>query len=636
MKMPLSKPRAVVAAIAAVLLLTLSVRAQHASVQIPSAERVAQIKSWLVAGPFGPGFPASDRARWTNAAEKLPVPELLAAAAQAARAPVPDAPDNLYLEYSRDGNRTHYQSAIGRRRGRLALFAWAEAVEGQGRFLPALAREMSAILDEKTWVLPAHDGHLTNFEGRTTEVDLGTAMTGWSLGIADYWHGSALPPALHARLEAELRRRVIDPYLALLHGAPRTPGWWWVTGTNNWNAVCHAGVVGTTLALDGPNAERAEILAAAERNVRAYTEHGLSDDGYCDEGIGYWDYGFGHLALLSEVMAGATRGNLRLISGRKLEAVARYPEHLEIIAGVYPSFSDGSADETPSDFVRALAEHQFDPTIGPPAAPVTVGMLRGGELYEAAYRALLPGSTPVPPAATPTSARFWFGDGQVLVSRANPDFGAAIKGANNGESHNHNDAGTFVVAHGHSAPIIDPGGEVYTARTFGPHRYDSKVLNSYGHPVPLVAGQLQGTGAKFAARVLATDFTAARDRIVLDLTHAYAVPSLVSLVREFSVVRTPAPAVVIFDRVTFKTPETFGTALITFGPWQQVAADVLEIGAGADAVQVQVSSEGGPIAISPEVIEEDLPSHKKPVRLGLNFAHPVKQASISIRITPVK
>jgi hypothetical protein len=583
---------------------------EDAAISVPPAERIAQIRDWLVPGAFGPGFPASDRIHWTKAAAKVPVRDLLAAAGREAQVPAPEAPDELYLEYSRDGNRTHYQNAIGRRRGRLALFAWAEGVEGEGRFLPALARELAAILDEKTWVLPAHDGQLTNFHGETTEVDLGTATTGWSVAVADYWHGAALPADLRARLRAELRRRVIDPYLALLHGAPRTPGWWWVTGTNNWNAVCHAGVVGVALALGGSADERAEILAAAELNVRAYTDQGLDDDGYCDEGIGYWDYGFGHLALLSEVAAGATGGHFRLISGAKLEAVARYPEHLEIIAGIYPSFSDGEADEKPSDFVRALAEHQFDPTIGPPATAVTVGNLASGELYDAAYRVFLPGATPVPPMRAPAGPRFWFPDGQVLVSRANPHFGAAIKGSHNGESHNHNDVGTFVVARGHAAPIVDPGGEVYTARTFSDHRYDSKVLNSYGHSVPVVAGQLQGSGKSFAARIVETSFTAARDRIVLDLAPAYDVPTLVSLVRDFSVVRTPKPGVVIEDAVAYRTPETFGMALITFGPWRRLAANVLEIGTREDAVKVEISAKGGAFVVVPEVIDENLPEHK--------------------------
>jgi len=83
--------------------------------------------------------------------------------------------------------------------------------------------------------------------------------------------------------------------------------------------------------------------------------------------------------------------------------------------------------------------------------------------------------------------------------------------------------GSFVVALGRSTPLVDPGAEVYTARTFSGRRYESKLLNSFGHPVPRIAGQLQRTGRKAAAGVLRTDWTDAADTLVLDLRSAYAV-----------------------------------------------------------------------------------------------------------------
>ena len=65
----------------------------------------------------------------------------------------------------------------------------------------------------------------------------------------------------------------------------------------------------------------------------------------------------------------------------------------------------------------------------------------------------------------------------------------------------------------------DPGSEVYTRRTFSSERYDSKILSSYGHPVPVVGGSLQRTGGKFAAKVYAAD----ADRVTLDLPVAWNV-----------------------------------------------------------------------------------------------------------------
>ena len=66
-----------------------------------------------------------------------------------------------------------------------------------------------------------------------------------------------------------------------------------------------------------------------------------------------------------------------------------------------------------------------------------------------------------------------------------------MKGGHNAEMHNHNDVGSYTVVIGDQPVLADPGTEIYTKRTFTEHRYDSPVLNSYGHPVPVIGGQLQ-------------------------------------------------------------------------------------------------------------------------------------------------
>jgi hypothetical protein len=65
--------------------------------------------------------------------------------------------------------------AIGESR-RLKPPAGARIIDGRGRYLAAVQREVDAILDEKAWTLPAHDANLVNFNGRVVEVDLGAAM----------------------------------------------------------------------------------------------------------------------------------------------------------------------------------------------------------------------------------------------------------------------------------------------------------------------------------------------------------------------------------------------------------------------------------------------------------------------------
>lgn len=605
-----------------------------AAVIVPTQQRIAEIRALLVDGPVGAGRPVGDRAAWNAEAARLPRREIVAEAERLAAQPVPPLPDALYLLFTQTGSRTEYERAFNTRMNRMRVLAWAEALEGNGRFLAALARNLEATLGERTWTLPAHDASLDAFYGRHLQVDLGSAMTAWELATVDYWLGAQLPANLRDRLRSEIRRRVLTPYLGLLHGARRTSDWWWVTTTNNWNAVCHAGVVGAALALAVPNEERAEIVAGAEANLSYYFS-GFTPDGYCVEGIGYWNYGFGHAAMLADAVSRATGGRLRLIGGDKARAILAYPDHIAILPGIYPSFADGDLRATPDLFWRDLAEQAMG--FAPAAAQrLARREIEGSRLYEAALKVFASGNERSAAPRSDANLRFWFADANVLVSRANSDFGAAIKGGNNGQSHGHNALGSFVVAVGNATPVLDPGGEIYTARTFSAHRYDSQVINSYGHDVPLVAGKLQSTGQAFAARVLAADFTAATDHLVLDLAGGYQVPTLTSLHRDFRLTRGPEPVLVVTDTVAFKTPEAFGTALVTLGTWHQDGPNALILGDDNGRVRVEVDATGGKLRLAAEPLPERIPGGGQVTRIGVDLDAPVTSGEITMRITPLR
>ena len=82
---------------------------------------------------------------------------------------------------------------------------------------------------------------------------------------------------------------------------------WWLSSTNNWNAVCLAGVTGAALATVESRRDRAFFAAAAEENIQSYLR-GFTPDGYCSEGVGYWNYGFGHYMMLAETLRQASGG----------------------------------------------------------------------------------------------------------------------------------------------------------------------------------------------------------------------------------------------------------------------------------------------------------------------------------------
>jgi len=210
----------------------------------------------------------------------------------------------------------------------------------------------------------------------------------------------------------------------------------------------------------------------------------------------------------------------------------------------------------------------------------------------------------------------------------------ALKGGHNAEHHNHNDVGSYVVVVGSEAVLADPGGEVYTARTFSSKRYVSKVLNSYGHPVPLVAGQLQQKGRGAQARVLKAEFTDDADTLVLDIASAYKVPALKKLVRTFVYSRQGAGSLRVTDDVEFAEPKPFGTAIVTFGQWKRLGPDALLVYGFEEAARVGIEASSD-VEIQAEEIQEDVSARTLPTRIGITLKQPVTKASISVTIAPM-
>lgn len=606
-------------------------------VEPPEAARVTEIEAILPMRPLGVGRPIDDREAWQKIAHAEQFSGAVAAARKIAETPVPELSDELYLDFSKTGNRTRYQRALGRRLGRLPVLVVAECLENRGGFIDAIEREILATCKMKSWLLPAHDRSLRNFRGEAVEIDLMAAHVGWTLATTDYWLGSELDPKVRQTMRDELDRRIVRPYLACVReGEPRL---WWIRGTNNWNAVCLAGVTGTALAVVPDRRQRAFFVASAEKYIKNFLR-GFTPDGYCSEGIGYWNYGYGHFIMLAETLHQNTEGKLSLFELQGAKSAAEFCRKIEILPGVYPAFADCTVGSEPQEEWMAYLSRKLGwglrglelTALGTEADPhrrlYALGLL--------CFPNSATATPPVEPSEAKRSARDWFPDAGVLICRPGSDgrLGAAMKGGHNAEHHNHNDVGTFVVALGDDTPLVDPGAEVYTARTFSSKRYESDVLNSFGHPVPVVAGKLQQKGRKSAAKVLKTEFTDKADTIALQLKDAYPVATLESLERTFRFSREGAGSLTVTDEFAFSEPATFATALVTFGPWRAESDNVLIVGEGGQAVRVGIDTDGAAFVLEDTKIKEDVRGGRLPTRLGIALREPAAKGRIRLTIAP--
>jgi hypothetical protein len=600
------------------------------------AARIAEIASLLPPQAEGPGKPATDRVFWNALAADPSYQAQISHAKPFLTEPLPKQPDSLFLEFSQNGNRTNYENVAFSRRGRLTPLVLAECVQNKGTFLPAINSLINELCRERTWVLPAHDAKLTNFNGSLITVDLFSSNLAWQLAMTDYLLGDKLAPDTRATLRREVKRRVIEPFRAMIRNERKQD--WWLTGTNNWNPVCMSGVTGCAL-IELPAAkDRAEFVAAAEYYSKFFLS-GFTPDGYCSEGLGYWNYGFGMYVMMAENLRLTTGGAVDFFKDPGAAAPATYGARISILNGQIPAFADCSLAARPSSMLMWLLNRKYG------WDNLAYSQLNTGETLRSLFEAMLyhaaksDNSPPITGSSISEAAgpRAFFPDSQVYVGRpaAGGTMGVAFKGGNNNESHNHNDLGSYVVVVGNESVLVDPGPETYTRRTFSSHRYESKLLNSFGHAVPVIAGELQRKGEKAQAKILSKSFSATTDTITLDLTSAYDVPRLKRLTRTFEYGRAGAGILMVTDHVEYLKPETFETALISFGKFGTTEnGHLVTVQGDKSAAKVIVSASTG-FETSREIIDENMKqSIPKPNRLAVKLKGPVTSATVTMLITP--
>ena len=616
------------------LALTGPAAAAPAWVELPSA-RIQTIAGWLTAQPAGFGQPCADRAFWQSPATLDRCGNALTVANRLLGETFPPWSDDLYLDFSRTGQRPPGEKMLAARKAWLQPLVLAECLENQGRFRPLLNQVLHAFATEPTWTLPAHDVSLSSFHRQSYFVDLGAASFGADLAEALYLLGDRLDPAVRQELQAALAERIFNP---IRHSLATGEGTYWLGSRtarvqNNWNAVCLAGVVGAACAVLPDRADRALFVAAGE-HYSTYFVNGLEADGYCEEGPGYWAFGFGHYAMLRSTLLATTGGRLELFDTVKKRQIAAYGFRIQLASHRVPPFEDCRFGVLADPDVTAYCNQVFG--FGVPGG-VAHPILAPDHLA-----ALFLPVTPCPPAlslahsAAAPAASFpgdfsWFKPAGVLVCRPSPGtnhlFSAAIKAGGNG-SHSHNDIGSFVIGVGDQILAGDPGGPfAYNNKVFGPERFTYKILNSFGHPVPVVAGQLQSDATRLHPRVTRTHFGAGGEDISIDLKSAYPVPELKSLVRTLHFSRSGPGAVVIEDQVKFSQPMAFSEGLPTLGSVKRLDARTLELSLGGQSVAVTVETPDGFALTSERVEELGAPAF---TRLGFDLLQPVREATIKL------
>lgn len=519
---------------------------------VGAPERRAAIASLLVDPDRAlPVARAADRAVWssTGSVDRATVADVLARAVTDRGTPWPLPLASTAARLHRDGNRTEHEALVFTRQHRLSRAVVAAAVTLDDAWVDEVADGVWALCEQSSWCWPAHDdaraerGWVLPDAGRPF-LDLGAGEVVGQLAWTDHVLGDVLDaryPGLRERVRAEARTRVVDPFV-------ERRDWHWLGldgDVHNWSPWIHGNVLAAALRLlDDPAdaALRAHVVDLVVEGLDRYVAV-LPEDGAIDEGYEYWWNGACRAIEALDLLAHATGGALDALDPADpvpaLRATVAFPHRMHLGGDWYLDLADGrarppatqpwhalhrAARRVGDDEARRHAASYRVP--GEPVADETQGL---GRLL----RALTDDAwVDAAPAAPPLPRDVWLGSTQVLLARdkAGTPRGLtlAVKGGHNGEHHNHNDVGSFVVASDGVPVVVDAGRPTYTAQTFGPDRYAIWTMQSSWHNVPEVAGTPQGVGERFAAR----DVVPGDASLRLDVAGAYPVVGLRSWHRE--------------------------------------------------------------------------------------------------------
>lgn len=494
-----------------------------------------EISAILAATAGRPSLPLLGDPVWTARRDNPSVtswlPGLLARALAEADEPLPVLTDELYADFFKTGGRLPFERPYFERRRRLSRAAIAVLLGDaatQTRLLPSFIRKLGEIMDETSWSLPAH--LWTEPTGKNPwMIDLFAAETANNLADLLVVFASVIPADLAQRIKTRLHVQIFENYVE-----PRA-GFTWLNITNNWNAVCHQGVLGAALAVEEDHALVARMLVKAAAGLPAFLG-GYGADGSTSEGPGYWSYGFGWFAELNAQLEHRTRGQLSVFEGNaKVSAIARFAPQATLAEGHFVNFSDGGRTGRLSPALLAyLGERLNDPVLVAQGAALYRHQAGAGldlDILRTDFfcltRLVLRAPSPALLAAArePVHPDVFFDDYGAIVARGTDARGHlwefAAKGGHNDEHHNHNDCGSFLLNIDGAPALIEIGAPEYVRAFFSDKRYEFLAARSLGHSVPWVNGCEQPAGRDFAAPVLKADVGGDRVEFAVDLTKCY-------------------------------------------------------------------------------------------------------------------
>ncbi len=456
-------------------------------------------------------FPNSP-AEWTSVLSDTILQQLIERGEAASKLPFQSISAAVAMNYLRTGDRDQYQKESFGKRNQLMDMVLAESIEGKGRFIDQIMNGVWSICEESFWGVAAHLGiqkagnGLPDVEDIT--VDLFSAETGTVLALTDYFTGNSLAkisPLIRPRIYYEVNRRILlplekdsDRYGYLGNGKRNLC-------VNNWNPWVISNWMAANLLLENNQERRNKTIQHQLSLIDLYV-NGLGEDGATDEGPSYW---FAAGACMFDALAildNASKGKLNIYDAPIIKKMGAYIYQTHIKGLYFINVADAAPKITPNGILLYRFGKAVNDSLMQQFGSWAYHTYENSKLgIEQFYRTrnlfnlVSHKECNLYPPKEVMTRDVWLPDIQLMAARLDNGLYVASHAGHNGESHNHNDVGDFLVYDEGFPVIIDVGAGTYTSKTFSAQRYNLWFNTSPYHNLPTINQKEQKPGKLYGA-----------------------------------------------------------------------------------------------------------------------------------------
>ena len=547
--------------------------------QYISADFYTQIKAGNFNRNIFPKF--SDRTAWEKARKNKYADMILREADSVLKEEIKPLTFSEFRRYSLDGDRAGYQGLFYDRRKNLGLLTVAMCLTGdKEKYLPKILDYTIAIMGEFTWVLPAHSywkGDDFKQLGDVMSTDLCASVTGAVMALVHHLIGEELDK-IFENLTEKIRKMTLERTVYNVfynpHPIKKIKLWWFQLGgkKNNWTPWCSYNNMLAAILLEKDTDKLAFYLRRyLQANAHFVAKYG--DDGYCNEGPGYYAHAglnlFEIFNLLHKIRPGSMK---KVFAIPKIRAMFEFITRVRIGEKYQVNFGDTHSPlfAPKIDGVAVCAKRIDSAPMRAAVSGRTSDLGGNGQHLNTCLRLLFDVPQESEKEVFPLEKLAFFKD-RFAILRSDK-FSATMKAGNNLESHNHNDLGHFTLYHKGIPVIVDAGTEKYSKTNFSAKRYTLWYTRGSGHNAPVFGKTEQESSPDYTATLEIAD----QKKMVCDLGKAY--PAAAGVKNFIRTLDFAPEKVVVEDNFELSVPQEVQIKLLSLTKPEAVSASFLKIG----------------------------------------------------------